>query len=408
MNSNSQVHHLKTRFAAPKSRDDAYILFQDALASMALDHCDYDELRAGTTRIKKEQQCFRTLLCLLPTSLRTALAHDRKATVDINLAARGGFPAITPGTRNLWLRAQRDPDGTWAERGGNSPCSGPVAALLAWYVQHTGLAARVIADPSPALSGAAFHPAKIDIEVFILRFRDTCLKLSTYHEDNALPATPEHILAGYLQEAFGRYKDKAGKQPFRDAFNGLRFDFMDPGAAQARLRSLDSVADIARKVYARLAAEGSLPKPPSKPPAPDTLSFVSAAAPPADTPSRQSKALEEKLSAALAPTVGKLSAVLAALTKLTPQGGGAPTQEPKKQFFLPFCRNCGDPRSKCPKGPEECVVKSCGRCGAAGCNITRCPVKKDAVTCAFCQKPGHIAAACSSKKKQAATAPTTE
>lgn len=103
-----------------------------------------------------------------------------------------------------------------------------------------------------------------------------------------------------------------------------------------------------------------------------------------------------------------MSALVAAITKLTSQGGGAPTQETKKQFFLPFCRNCGDPRSKCPKGPEECVVKSCGRCGAAGCNITRCPVKKDAVTCEFCQKPGHIAAACSTKKKQAATAPETK
>jgi hypothetical protein len=67
----------------------------------ALDHCDYDELRPGTSRQKKEQQCFRTLLCLLHVSLRTALEHDRKATVDINLAARGGFPEFSQHPEDL-------------------------------------------------------------------------------------------------------------------------------------------------------------------------------------------------------------------------------------------------------------------------------------------------------------------
>jgi hypothetical protein len=45
MNSHSHIIDLKARFAAPKSRADASILFEDALASVALADSDYNELQ---------------------------------------------------------------------------------------------------------------------------------------------------------------------------------------------------------------------------------------------------------------------------------------------------------------------------------------------------------------------------
>jgi hypothetical protein len=398
----SDTQRLQARLATIQTKSQARSFFEDASAALALDYSDYAD-HAGlqtkgdiSKRFRKETMCFRAIIQLFPDDLRETLSRHRDAIVDDTLEARDGFPAAAAGSPNRWLRMSRGPADTWSERGGISPCDGPVQALLVWFIKHTGIAARVLSDPTPALADARFNPAKISLEDYLARFHKAIRKSQNYSADNFLAMTPEHVFAGYLERALSRFKDKDGRFPYKEAFSGLRYDFKDPAAALARLSSLESIAHIARKTHQRMEDEGRLPKPPSKQPPADLICFAGDPTPRPDPNPKPKQDIEKQL-----------KAVVAALSKVAAQGQGTGTPAPTPRRPLTFCRNCGGERAECPKGVADvldCIKKVCGRCGAAGCNIGRCPVGHRSVTCSHCKRMGHTPAACHTKKMQAAAA----